>query len=59
VELRTAVLALKSWTAPEVDSPVIWEFALLLKMFRAKRFKMLWRGSGDDVGRHIEVSDCT
>jgi hypothetical protein len=46
-ELRTAVFALKSWTAPEVDLLIIAEFPPLFEEFRRKRFKLLWRGSRD------------
>jgi hypothetical protein len=46
-ELSIAVFALKSWTAPEVDSLIIAEFPPLFNEFHRKRFKLLWRSSRD------------
>jgi hypothetical protein len=36
--------------APEIDSLIVSEFPLLFEEFRAKRFKLLWRGSRDGFG---------
>jgi hypothetical protein len=43
-------LSVSDWLAhppPEIDSLIISEFVALFEAFRAKRFKLLWRGSGD------------
>jgi hypothetical protein len=49
-QLRSALVAVKRWTHPVLDSPIVSDFPMIFVEFRGKAFELLWRGSRDGFG---------